>query len=87
MNHLIHILARNNLLSETELPGRLARTVPAPRERMPYPLSDASPSSGLKWDSASSPELQVVIDDDDDFSNLLMSSLDLPNSFDPPMLL
>ena len=37
-----------------------------------------------KWNAESPPEVQVF-DEDDDFNDML-SSLDLPSSFDPPIL-
>ena len=80
INHLIHILARNSLLAETDL----ARQVPS--RRLQPSASAASTSS--KWSSASSPqELQeVILDEEDDFSSLLMTSLDIPTTFDQAVM-
>jgi len=81
INHLIHILARNNLLAETDLARQGGSGAAAARDRAPI----APPIK--KWDPASPNALQVIVDDDDDFSALLMNTLDMPSLvLDPPLM-
>jgi len=85
INHLIHIMARNSLLAETDLrfPPRDARGMPA---AAPRPQAASKPPTLSKpWDPASPSDFQMLVEDEDVFSSMLLNSLDLP-AMDPPMV-
>jgi len=83
INHLIHIMARNNLLAETDLrlPAR-ERGMPAAVAR---PQAAKPPTLSKPWDPASPSDFQMLVEDEDVFSSMLLNSLDLP-AMDPPMV-
>lgn len=74
LNHLIHILARHNLLSETELPRQIPLAVISRGDRM-----FASDKTSLASPQSAESPPDLMMGDEDDYEGMF-TALDMPSA-------